>query len=93
MHRVLVFKEEFSKSIYLNLFFYSDDIFISAVENKNTTEQPHLTDTLLKIERPLADTSLKVMTMNNYFGIGIDAEMALAFHLAREENPERCTSR
>jgi len=71
----------------------NDDIFISAVENKSTTEQPHLTDTLLKIERPLADTSLKVMTMNNYFGIGIDAEMALAFHLAREENPERCTSR
>ena len=37
--------------------------------------------------------SLKMATMNNYFGIGIDAELSLAFHLAREENPEKCTSR
>nr|CAB3237551.1 diacylglycerol kinase theta [Phallusia mammillata] len=36
---------------------------------------------------------LKMITMNNYLGIGIDAELSLAFHLAREENPERCTSR
>uniref|UniRef100_H2ZEB4 Diacylglycerol kinase accessory domain-containing protein n=1 Tax=Ciona savignyi TaxID=51511 RepID=H2ZEB4_CIOSA len=36
---------------------------------------------------------LKMVAMNNYFGIGIGAEITLAFHLAREENPEKCTSR
>ena len=27
--------------------------------------------------------------MNNYFSVGIDAKIALAFHLKREENPEQ----
>ena len=31
--------------------------------------------------------------MNNYFGIGIDAALSLDFHLAREESPEKFTSR
>ncbi|XP_046839229.1 diacylglycerol kinase theta-like [Xenia sp. Carnegie-2017] len=31
--------------------------------------------------------------MNNYFGIGIDAALSLDFHLAREEAPEKFTSR
>lgn len=35
----------------------------------------------------------KVVTMNNYLGIGIDAEVTLAFHIAREENPEKFSSR
>ena len=33
------------------------------------------------------------MVMNNYFGIGIDAELCLAFHNAREENPNKFNSR
>ncbi|XP_066297998.1 diacylglycerol kinase theta-like [Branchiostoma lanceolatum] len=34
-----------------------------------------------------------VCIMNNYFGVGIDADLCLGFHLAREENPEKFTSR
>ena len=31
--------------------------------------------------------------MNNYFGIGLDARIALDFHLRREEAPDSCKSR
>jgi len=35
----------------------------------------------------------QMFVMNNYFGIGIDADLCLAFHKAREKNPERFNSR
>ncbi|CAL1586858.1 unnamed protein product [Knipowitschia caucasica] len=35
----------------------------------------------------------KIVQMNNYFGIGIDAELSLDFHLAREDDPDKFTSR
>jgi len=28
--------------------------------------------------------------MNNYFGIGLDAKIALDFHKKREDNPKKC---
>ncbi|XP_075993586.1 diacylglycerol kinase theta [Genypterus blacodes] len=35
----------------------------------------------------------KIVQMNNYFGLGIDAELSLDFHLAREDEPTKFTSR
>lgn len=34
-----------------------------------------------------------IVIMNNYFGIGIDADLALDFHNARSENPSKFNSR
>ncbi|THD27831.1 Diacylglycerol kinase [Fasciola hepatica] len=38
------------------------------------------------------DTS-RIFVMNNYFGLGIDADLNLDFHMAREENPAKFNSR
>ena len=42
-------------------------------------------------ERPVETLPLKVL--NNYFSIGIDADIALQFHRARNSNPGNFTSR
>ncbi|CBY22234.1 unnamed protein product [Oikopleura dioica] len=36
---------------------------------------------------------VKMVTMSNYFGIGLDAEIALSFHRSRQENPSKFNSR
>lgn len=38
------------------------------------------------------DNSIMII-MNNYMGIGIDADLALDFHIARSENPTKFNSR
>ncbi|TDH07294.1 hypothetical protein EPR50_G00104440 [Perca flavescens] len=35
----------------------------------------------------------KIVQMSNYFGLGIDAELSLDFHQAREDDPDKFTSR
>jgi diacylglycerol kinase (ATP) len=42
--------------------------------------------------QPNEDTT-SIFVMNNYFGIGIDADLCLEFHRAREENPDKFNSR
>lgn len=41
----------------------------------------------------MSEDNTQIFVMNNYFGIGIDADLCLAFHKAREKNPERFNSR
>jgi diacylglycerol kinase (ATP) len=35
----------------------------------------------------------EMFVMNNYFGLGLDADICLDFHMAREENPNKFNSR
>ncbi|XP_076629706.1 diacylglycerol kinase theta isoform X1 [Colletes latitarsis] len=40
-----------------------------------------------------SEDNTQIFVMNNYFGIGIDADLCLGFHNAREENPDKFKSR
>jgi diacylglycerol kinase (ATP) len=39
------------------------------------------------------EDTTSIFVMNNYFGIGLDADLCLDFHMAREENPDKFNSR
>ncbi|XP_041361075.1 diacylglycerol kinase theta-like [Gigantopelta aegis] len=40
-----------------------------------------------------SEDTTSIFVMNNYFGIGIDADLCLDFHMAREEKPDKFNSR
>lgn len=40
-----------------------------------------------------SEDNTQIFVMNNYFGMGIDADLCLDFHNAREENPNKFKSR
>ena len=40
-----------------------------------------------------SEDNAQIFVMNNYFGIGLDADLCLDFHNRREEKPEKFTSR
>ncbi|KAL1492011.1 hypothetical protein ABEB36_012517 [Hypothenemus hampei] len=42
---------------------------------------------------PSSEDNTQILVMNNYFGIGLDADLCLDFHNAREENPGKFISR
>ena len=42
------------------------------------------------IDEPDLGLFTEKAVMNNYFGIGLDAKLALEFHITREEHPEKC---
>lgn len=39
------------------------------------------------------ENNAQIFVMNNYFGLGLDADLCLDFHNAREEKPEKFNSR
>ncbi len=48
----------------------------------------------VKLPKEAGEASgVESVVMNNYVGMGLDAAIALDFHLAREENPEKFNSR
>ncbi|KFB38399.1 AGAP004209-PA-like protein [Anopheles sinensis] len=47
----------------------------------------------IRLDRWTSEDNSQIFVMNNYFGIGIDADLCLDFHNAREENPNKFNSR
>lgn len=56
----------------------------AALTAKAQTEDAPMTN-------PEDQTSMIIM--NNYFGIGVDADVCLRFHTKRDANPEKFSSR
>ncbi|CAF0747321.1 unnamed protein product [Rotaria sp. Silwood1] len=44
-------------------------------------------------EGSTSEDKTEMFVMNNYFGLGLDADICLDFHMAREENPNKFNSR
>lgn len=70
---------------------------ISCFELKQlSTAFSHLTHSNFRIVSVVggqSEDNSQIFVMNNYFGIGIDADLCLDFHNAREENPNKFNSR
>ncbi|KYN03792.1 Diacylglycerol kinase theta [Cyphomyrmex costatus] len=56
--------------------------------NAATTRHLHITGA-----GATSEDNTQIYVMNNYFGIGVDADLCLDFHNAREENPNKFKSR
>lgn len=66
--------------------FISVRVYLHNISNVITLE-------IVFITIGMSEDNTQIFVMNNYFGIGIDADLCLAFHKAREKNPERFNSR
>ncbi|GLV43765.1 uncharacterized protein CBL_06911 [Carabus blaptoides fortunei] len=61
-------------------------------EDKADDNTKQVNSTVVMAASTSEDNS-QIFVMNNYFGIGIDADLCLDFHNAREENPNKFNSR
>ena len=67
----------------------------TVIFHPNEKEQDETKKAILN-DTPSANTNedtTTIFVMNNYFGMGIDAELCLDFHTAREEKPDKFNSR
>ncbi len=64
-------------------------------KNKCKLHPPPSSDTtsLAIQEGTTNEDKTEMFVMNNYFGLGLDADICLDFHMAREENPNKFNSR
>ncbi len=67
-------------------------IFHPAEKDEEETKKKHKLDQDTEANNTNEDTT-KILVMNNYFGIGIDAEISHDFHEQREADPEKFKSR
>ncbi|XP_020713739.1 diacylglycerol kinase theta isoform X2 [Ceratitis capitata] len=62
-------------------------------QQTNQHQLPAITSTEISGGGAQNEDNSQIFVMNNYFGIGIDADLCLDFHNAREENPNKFNSR
>uniref|UniRef100_A0A0L8GK21 Diacylglycerol kinase n=1 Tax=Octopus bimaculoides TaxID=37653 RepID=A0A0L8GK21_OCTBM len=68
----------------------------TVIFHPNEKEMPDETKVAIANDTNSANTNednTTMFVMNNYFGIGIDADLCLDFHMAREEKPDKFNSR
>ena len=83
-------------SIFL-IFTYVKKMFLSRWTVIFHPNEKETDETRVKIQNETESANLEdqtsIFVMNNYFGIGIDADLSLDFHNAREDKPDKFNSR
>ena len=72
---------------------YNGGSLLRLLERVTHAEPVNLDRWTVECRHDQSDQDKKTLVMNNYFGIGIDADVCLKFHTARLKNPDKFTSR
>ena len=80
--------------IRVNIFFMMKKENMQKNMQKKSCFRPISEDTPDAIgSAQMNEDNAQIFVMNNYFGLGLDADLCLDFHNAREEKPEKFNSR